>query len=80
MASNFELINEIDKRDNDFEEIDEFMPTERLPNAPKPVVRRGKEKSYMIIEEFDTNSELLCIWMIIKQSGELATKTLQKLE
>ena len=45
MASNFELINEIDKRDNDFEEIDEFMPTERLPNAPKPVVRRGKEKS-----------------------------------
>ena len=59
MASNFELINEIDKRDNDFEEIDEFMPTERLPNAPKPVVRRGKEKSYMIIEEFDTNNELL---------------------
>ena len=59
MASNFELINEIDKRDNDFEEIDEFMPTEGLPNAPKPVVRRGKEKSYMIIEEFDTNNELL---------------------
>ena len=48
MATNFELIDEIDKRDNDFEEIDEFMPTERLPNAPKPVVRRGKEKSYMI--------------------------------
>jgi hypothetical protein len=59
MASNFELINETDKRDDEgFETLHEFIPEEKQLNTTKQAVRRGKEKSYMIIEEFDSKNDL----------------------